>query len=105
MAEHCERYQEEPADVGYFSPVGHLWHVLELCSFQHVTLLCPFRRGTVLCPFRVTTLHLLHDCLFRGESGAWQWLQAAEHVPGLPEAPPGLLKYVWNRGNRHRSGG
>lgn len=37
------------------------------------------------------------QCLFWGQSGARLWLQATEHIPGIPEAVLGLLEYIWNQ--------
>lgn len=88
VAQDRSQYQQEPAGVDNVSPA---WR---LCR---VTVLCPFRCGTML--------HFLHSCLFWGQFGAWPWLQAAEHAADLLEAALGLLEYIWNRGNRQRSGG
>lgn len=94
---------------------------MALCLFQSGTVLCPFRRSTALCPFRHvmalcpfqymlcpfrygTTLHPLLGYFFWGQFGARLWLQSTECIPHFPEAALGLLKCIWNRGNRQRSG-
>ena len=74
-----------------------------LCPFRHVMALCPFQY--MLCPFRYgTTLHPLLGYFFWGQFGARLWLQSTECIPRFPEAALGLLKCIWNRGNRQRSG-
>lgn len=98
VAQDCDQYQEQPAGVGDSSPEWGFQSVVALRPLPHVTELRTLRQGSALLP-------LLRGRLFRSQSGAWLWLQATEHIQGLPRAALGHPEHTWKGGSRQRSGG